>query len=212
MSVDLFKNGVLYLNLGSLSVVKLDESIPPVTDSYSISKTISGVPTGTYSVKITVVASGDVKDYAGSISASTLAWNFTQSGVRYFQLGLNGLMAFYSDNHFHYTETGGLDVRGATNTPGVLFGATIGSNGAMGSWWGAKKHALKTSEKVSGLTGTYDIFHSIGHSNYQITGNAYGNRTLSIISKSNDSCRVSIYNGTTLIDNQFDIVFIGNNY
>ncbi|BBD46672.1 Hypothetical protein PEIBARAKI_6665 [Petrimonas sp. IBARAKI] len=210
-----YKDGAPALLLGSVGVIF---NAPFGEDTYvTATNTIAPYSTilpttGNYTFKLVIEKEGAISSITATSSASTFAWSFALSGVKQQQYGLDGMVFYYTDNHFHYTETGGLDVRGATNMPGVLFGATIGSNGAMGSWWGAKKHALKTSEKVSGLTGTYDIFHSIGHSNYQITGNAYGNRTLSIISKSNDSCRVSIYNGTTLIDNQFDIVFIGNNY
>lgn len=205
MSVDLFKNGVLYLNLGSLSVVKLDEGTSPVIDSYSISKIISGIPTGTYSVKITVVASGDVRDYAGSISASTLAWNFTQSGVRYFQLGLNGLMAYYSDNHFHYTETEGLDVRGATNMPGVLAAGSSTSGGAQTNVWGAKSNSAGVTTITSPAAGFRVPLSGLSHSNYVVQITPHTNTTFRVGTKT--STYFEIYGS-----GGFDYVVIGKNY
>lgn len=205
MSVDLFKNGVLYLNLGSLSVVKLDEGTSPVIDSYSISKIISGVPIGTYSVKITVVASGDVRDYDGSISTSTLAWNFTQSGVRYFQLGLNGLMAFYSDNHFHYTETKGLDVRGATNMPGVLAAGSSTSGGTQTNVWGAKSNSAGVTTITSPAAGFKVPLSDLSHSNYVVQITPHTNTTFRVGTKT--STYFEIYGS-----GGFDYVVIGKNY
>jgi len=208
----LMKDGVYYDTIGFLEISNDSNST-----KMTINRSWSNCPKGVYSVR------GELEHYEPepgltitniqhSIGTSTLSWSFVQTDVRRFQFGLNGFMAVYTLLHLYISETEGIDIKGKTNMPGILLSATVSLSGSFGNSWGAKKHLSKTAEKVSGLTGTYDIFHSIGHTNYQITANAYGNKTVSILSKSVDSCRVAIYNGTTLIDSQFDITLTGNNY
>jgi hypothetical protein len=86
--------------------------------------------------------------------------------VRKQQYGLDGMMFYYSDRHFHYTEGGGLDLRGPTNMPGLLLSGRVNLNGGFNSVWGAKKHASSTAVRNS--VGYYTVYHSVGHSDYSV--------------------------------------------
>lgn len=163
IAIQLFKDGVYYRDIRNVTL----SGDGAMSNSISnIAITFTGCPIGIYSIRLIFSQSGLVLDRQASLSASVLKWDFTQSGVRYFQLGLNGLMAYYSDNHFHYTETGGFDLRGATNMPGILISGSVASGGGFSSSWGAKKHATLTAQKTA--TGTYTVYHSVGHSDYSV--------------------------------------------
>lgn len=214
MTAELHKEGNYYARLGSISATKNGITLEPASASSVINKTLTGVGRGQYSVKLIVNATGDVRDYVGSISASTLEWSFLQSGVRYFQLGLNGLMAFYSNNHFHFTEDGGLDVRGSVNMPGVLLSATVNENGGWNRVWGAKQSS--TQPPLPSPTGRYTIYHTIGHTNYQVNCVSYTeNRSFRVYQKNTNSviveCR-TIGSTPALVNAMFDITLTGNNY
>ena len=80
---------------------------------------------------------------------------------------------------------------------------------------GAKKHNSSTAQKVVSTSGTYDIFHSIGHTNYQVSLAPHSNRTFYVGTKDVDKVRVYFYtNAATpaLSDTAFDIQITGNNY
>jgi len=101
-----------------------------------------------------------------SIGATTLKWSFIKEDVRRFQIGLNGLMAMYTNIHMHLTEDGGLDYRGKTNMPGVLLSGRVSAGGIFANVWGAKKHDTLTAKWES--VGKYTVSHNVGHADYSV--------------------------------------------
>ncbi len=208
-TLELLRNGDYYAHIGQVGVqVPLGGSN---YDSKSINKSISGCPAGTYTVRLVVTKSPDINSAYSDISASVLSWNFTQSGVRYMQMGLNGLMAYFSNNHLYFTENGGLDLRGATNMPGILLSGVVGSTGGFTLWWGHKK-AAGTATKTA--TGTYTVYHAVGHVYYAVLiTSEWGGHTAHVLNKGNSSFDVKIYTDAgALVDAQFSFAIVGNNY
>lgn len=116
------------------------------------------------------------------ITSSRLDWVHVVQDVRRQQFGLDGLMAFYSNNHLHFTEVGGLDVKGATNMPGVLCSGSVNSGGTMSKEWGAKCRTSGT--KVSRPSvGVYDVYHAIGHDDYNVSVTAQGESLPSVVAR-----------------------------
>lgn len=196
--LNLLRNGEYYANITGLLATSTRQTV--TQDNINISFT--GCPTGVYSVQLIISVIGTAYSNIGDISASTLSWNFTQSDVRYFQLGLDGLMAFYSDNHFHYTETGGLDVRGATNMPGVLAAGSSTSGGIQSNVWGAKS----STANITPITGGFRVpLSGLSHSNYVVQITPHTNTTFRVGTKTSTYFEVYGTGG-------FDYVVIGNNY
>jgi hypothetical protein len=129
------------------------------------------------------------------------------------QYGKDGMMSFYSNHHFHFTESKGLDIRGATNIPGVLLSGTVSNTGSITSVWGAKK---STSAPTRNSTGKYTVYHTVGHSNYQVFASSRSaSRSYHIVSKANTNFVVewrTIGSSPALIDTTFDFQIVGNNY
>ena len=185
------------------------------TDEIAINKVYTGMPTGVYKVGITyhkTTLAGS--SFNARISGSTLGWSWEPAEIRYFQFGLNGMMAFYANNHWYFTELDGFDLRGKTNMPGVLLSATVLATGGFSNWWGAKKHASSTAAKNS--TGRYTVYHSIGHSNYQVSAApSTANKSCYIVSKGTDNFVIewrTIGSAPALSDTGFDFQITGNNY
>lgn len=147
-----FTNSVNYQN-------DIDTVVVPVTSSYL-------TDAGTYTFKLEVITEGDISFATAECTASSFSWEYKLQGVRRQQYGLDGMMFFYSDRHFHYTEGAGLDLRGPTNIPGVLLSGSVGLNGGFNVVWGAKKHASSTA--IRNALGQYTVYHSIGHSDYSV--------------------------------------------
>jgi hypothetical protein len=211
--LELYRNGVFYTTLSFLEVqLVAGES---ATDTKAVSVSVP-VMQGTYTVVLRLQdLYADAAD--ASVSAGTLSWSWTAAGIRQQQYGLDGMMFFYSDHHFHFTEGGGLDGRALPdkwNAPGVLLSATVLATGGFTSWWGAKKHSTNTATKNS--TGRYTVYHSVGHSNYQITATpTTANRSCHIVSRGNNNFVIewrTIGSSPALSDTGFDFQITGNNY
>ena len=172
VSIYLYKNGAYYQ-----TIISDGDSLSTESPSYSNTTAFSKkytVDKGTYSIVISRTFFNCKTSSGGLSGNSTLAWSFVQSGVRYFQFGLNGFMAFFENNHAHFTELEGWDLRGKTNMPGVLLSGSVGLNGGFNTVWGAKKHASSTA--IRNALGQYTVYHSVGHSDYsvQITSETSG--------------------------------------
>jgi len=171
-----------------------------------------------YTFELVVTKGGLVSGESASTLAFGFSWQFAEQNVRYQQYGLDGMMFFYSNHHFHFTEGGGLDGRAAAdkwNTPGVLLSGSVLSSGATINWWGAKKHANYLVQKITGVLGTYDIYHSIGHTNYHVGLAPHANRTFYIGTKTGSTVRVYFYTNASspaLSDTAFDFQITGDNY
>lgn len=179
----------------------------------AVNKTIPVMPAGNYVLKIDVPAFHRLHTVDINLQASTFSWSFTQENERKMRMGLNGLMAFYSNNHFHFTENNGLDVKGKTNIPGVLLSGTVNSAGGWVNVWGAKKHVISSAVRVS--PGTYDVYHSVGHNTYAVSVLPALNRVAVITSRQTDRFRVQFYTNASspsLSDSGFDFTITGDNY
>jgi hypothetical protein len=181
--------------------------------STSIDFKLTGMPDGNYSVRFSIAASSSTISASADISTSILKWEFRQQNVRYFQFGKNGMMAFFSNNHWYFTETGGLDIKGETNIPGVLFSGSVALYGGLVSSWGAKKHPSLAVNRNS--TGNYTVYHSVGHLEYHVSLTPALNRTCYVGSKTESSFAVYVYstgNSPSLADSPFDFQIFGKNY
>ncbi|HBX44484.1 MAG TPA: hypothetical protein DEG28_01125 [Porphyromonadaceae bacterium] len=126
----------------------------------NIMNNFPNLPTGTYSIVVAV--SGNATSKFGHIGASTLSWRF--AGAKQTQFGLNGFTSFFSNNHIYFTESGGLDVRGKVNMPGVLAAGRASSQGIMQYGW--KMSKISNLDVNKNGTGRYTITHNIGHQKY----------------------------------------------
>lgn len=142
-----------------------------------------------------------------------MSWKFNED-VNRFEFAANGFMAFYQNFHMYFNNQRGLDVRGATNIPGVLLAGEVGYTGGFTSSWGAKKHASSTAVKIA--TGQYRVYHSIGHADYQVQITpTSANRTSYIYSKGTDNFVVYFYSvgsSPALSDTGFHFTITGRNY
>lgn len=211
VEIILIKDDSAYATLSSIGGV-LDEQHPSTSGSLTVNKELI-VGVGVYKIQVkrtfinTYIASGGIS------GISTLAWSFIKD-IRRFEFGLDGFMAWYTNNHMHFSENGGLDVRGATNIPGLLLAGEVGYTGGFTSSWGAKKHASSTAVKIA--TGQYRVYHSIGHMDYQVQITpTSSNRTSYISAKGTDNFVVYFYSvgsSPALSDTGFHFMITGRNY
>lgn len=215
-SLELWRGTTYVDTIGVINVDNGNTSEALTTQAY----TLNSAPAGIYRLRLKLKGFYYYNNDDSGASASVvnpgavISWTFNQAGVRYFQFGLDGMMAFFSDNHIYFSETGGWDVRGKTNMPGVLLSATVSFNGGFARYWGAKVHNTSTATRNS--TGRYTVYHSIGHTNYQIAASpATANRSHHIVSRSTTSFVIewrTIGSSPALSDTEFDFQLTGNNY
>jgi hypothetical protein len=211
VEIILIKDDSTYATLFSIGEV-LEEQYPSTSGSFIVNKELI-VGVGVYKIQVrrlfenTRIASGGIS------GISTLAWSFIKD-IRRFEFGIDGFMAWYTNNHMHFSENGGLDVRGATNIPGVLLAGEVVYTGGFTSSWGAKKHASSTAVKIA--TGQYRVYHSIGHMDYQVQITpTSSNRTSYISAKGTDNFVVYFYSvgsSPALSDTGFHFMITGRNY
>lgn len=107
-----------------------------------------------------------------------------------------------------------MNIGGKTNIPGVLLAGQVGTSGGFTSIWGAKQHSTNNANKNS--TGQYMVYHSIGHSDYQVQITpTTANRTSYIVSKATDNFVVYFYSvgsSPALSDSGFHFLITGRNY
>lgn len=162
---------------------------------------------GNYTVKLIVTKTGDINAPNGTSTSFSMSYNYNLRNVKRQQYGLNGMMLFYSDNHFYFTEDGGLDARTEPtkwNAPGVLFSGNIASGGGLtAGYWGAKYRAGSYREG----NNIYRIHHSVGHLNYYVQLTPHSDARMWVIEKTISYVRVQ----ASLASLSFDITIIGNN-
>lgn len=201
VNVYLRKNGVNFTTIKSVQLYGPGAK----SENTSITYGVDGVGTGTYDVFIEITKTNTLDTVSSYISASTLSWTYTQAGIRYFQFGVNGMMAFFSDNHWYFTETGGFDLRGATNMPGVLAAGSSTSGGAQTNVWGAKSSTAGVTTITSPSAGFRVPLSGLSHSNYVVQITPHTNTTFRVGTKT--STYFEIYGS-----GGFDYAVIGNNY
>lgn len=198
VNVYLRKNGVNFTTIKSVQLYGPGAK----SENTSITYGVDGVGTGTYDVFIEITKTNTLDTVSSYISASTLSWTYTQAGIRYFQFGVNGMMAFFSDNHWYFTETGGFDLKGKTNMPGVLAAGSSTSGGTQTNVWGAKSD----SSGVTPISGGFRIpLKNMTHSNYVVQITPHTNVTFRVSTKASTYFEILGSGG-------FDYVVIGNNY
>jgi hypothetical protein len=121
-------------------------------------------------------------------------------------------MAVYSLMHLYLSETTGLDIKGATNMPGVLLSGRVNLNGGFASIWGAKKHTSLNATRNS--AGYYTVYHSVGHSDYSVNISPGTDQRVFYVSTYNDtSFNVYFRNlSGVLSDSNFNFEIVGKNY
>ena len=164
---------------------------------------------GTYTFRLLCTSDGDVIEKNATSTAFTGSYNYNLRNVKRQQYGLDGMMLFYSDNHFHFTEHGGLDARAETNkwnAPGALLGGRMVGTGTVTNWWGPK---VGSGSGKTSTAGEYQINHTIGHLNYFISATPTTDVRLRITAKTNNYFRIR---SSSSAEVTFDYVVIGNNY
>jgi hypothetical protein len=221
VSIVLLKDGARYATLASKSVY-LDLSNQSAYYEENFSKALI-VGVGTYKIEI-VVGFNNANGSAGLSEQSTLQWAFLKD-IRRFEFDIDGFMAWYTNNHMYFSETGGLDVRGATNIPGLLAMGRVSSTGSQDTnkIWGAKAATDNCSKNG---TGVFRVPHKVLHS--KITGIAIPTSSGYIISQTGETAATKDTNGVitngyvefTIIsrssganaDIGFNYYIYGNNY
>lgn len=197
LSLDLMRDGVSYRNLEYYRAYRDYSYVNASIRSHKI----TSVPAGVYRLRLTIrKTTGNPTNGSGYVGNIPISWSFQQSGVRYFQFGIDGMMAFFSNNHIHFTETTGWDVRGKTNMPGVLASGTISTGGVLSNEWGAKVNYGQT------ITGGYRIFlKDMTHNKYSVQITPHTNVTFRVGTKTNTYFEI-------LGTGAADFIVIGSNY
>lgn len=203
VNVQLTRNGAVYTNLGDATVT-FDYDTGAIVDKVATinipTRIISFMPAGEYRLRLFLSTSWNILNADGYFTGSKLTWTYTQLGVRYFQFGLDGMMAYFSNNHIHFTETTGWDVRGKTNMPGVLASGTVNINGGLMKTWGAKINY------GSAITGGYRIYlKDMTHDSYSVQVTPHTATTFMIGTKTSTYFEI-------LGTGAADFVVFGSNY
>lgn len=220
-----FAEAVLYARKDGVRLQRLATSIVDFHSEVYEEKYNEWVPipysfitdAGTYTFELVVHTEGLVSSATAVTSSTNFSWKYTVAGVKQQQYAKDGMMFFYSNRHFYFNELTGLDVKESDskkfNLPGVLLSATVASLGGWASVWGAKQ---STVAPYKNSTGRYTIYHTLGHSNYQVYASSHSaSRSYNIVSKGPTSFIIEWRtNGSTpaLSDTTFDFQMVGNNY
>lgn len=212
----IYKDGAFFHEIASIAC-EVDEYNPSYYREIVFSGQIPSlqpVPTGEYSL---VMQSSFFRTNgsAGISNTSTFSWQLLKD-IRRFEFGLDGFMDWYQYAHLHFTESGGLDGQAPPdkwNAPGILLSATVASGGGQNAVWGAKQ---SSTSPYKNSTGRYTVYHTIGHTNYQVYASAHSaNRSHYIVSKGTTNFVIewrTIGSSPALVDTTFDVEVIGNNY
>lgn len=197
------RNGVRYMALASASVMfTSDNNVLEDDNQIKAPFNITSINAGNYTFELVVEKEGTITSATASVTTSNFSWEFVTQGVRQQQYGLNGMMFFYSDNHFHYTENGGLDLRGKTNMPGVLAAGSSTSTGMQSNVWGAKSNP----GGVTLISGGFRVpLSDMPHGNYVVQITPHTNATFRVGTKTATYFEIFGTGG-------FDYIVIGKNY
>ncbi|WP_019540576.1 hypothetical protein [Proteiniphilum acetatigenes] len=203
VALKVYRNGILYANIAGVSVsVSSGES--GYNEVNTGVKVLTGVPTGTYTLRAELTWTGDPISIDGGVPTSTLAWSFSKN-VEYFQFGLDGMMSWWQDFHVHMSRNGGFDGRAAAdkwNTPGVLAAGSSTSGGVQSNVWGAKSNA----GGITIISGGFRVpLSNMSHNKYVVQITPHTNTTFRVGTKTNANFEIFGTGG-------FDYVVIGNNY
>ena len=198
------RNGVRALTLASAMIMFTEEN--NVIKYETVDRSAFNIPAiqaGNYTFELAIEKGGAISSANADVTTSVFSWEFVTQGIRQQQYGLDGMMFFYSDNHFHFTENGGLDLRGKTNMPGVLATGSSTSGGTHTRQWGAKANANSSVTPISG--GFRVPLKDLNHNNYTVLITPHTNTTFRIGTRTNTYFEIYGTGG-------FDYVVIGKNY
>lgn len=212
------RNGIRTHRLATAMVFFTNSSYTDETDSRTPVPNYLQLDSGTYTFELVIETNGNVVSGSATTTSSNFSWTHTVAGIKMQQYAKDGMMFFFSNRHFYFNELTGLDVKESDpakfNLPGVLLSASVPSNGGFSNWWGAKKHVSSTATRNS--TGRYTVYHSIGHTNYQISASPQSaNRSHYIVSRGVSNFVIewrTIGSSPALTDTAFDFQITGNNY
>lgn len=132
--------------------------------TYLPPQTIENLEQGSYIFSVELDHSGDVISSKATIQPFKFEWRHVVQGIKQQRYGANGMMFFYSNNHFYFTENGGADMKGPSNLPGPLAAGSINANGGIINRWGAK-----LAGNADTITGGYRIFlKDMDHNQYSV--------------------------------------------
>jgi hypothetical protein len=190
VEIILIKDDSTYAMLSSIRGV-LDEQHPSTSGSLTVNKELI-VGVGVYKIQVRRTFKNTYTASGGISGISTLAWSFVK-GIRRFEFGLNGFMAWYTNNHMHFSENGGLDVRGKTNIPGLLAMGRVSSTGAQdqNKIWGARSATDNCSKDG---TGVFRVPHKVLHS--KITGVAIPTMIGYIVAQTGETAAIKNEDGS----------------
>ena len=142
---------------------------------------------------------------------------YYQLNVKKLVIGINGISFHNSTSNDFFRlalddNEAQLRFRGTTDIPGVLLSGIVNEGGTIlpRQIWGAKRHNERDILWIS--AGVYDIFHSVGHTNYNVQITPIGaNRACFYSNITASSFRVTILNENTPINTDFGFVIFGNN-
>ena len=203
--VYLRKDGVRQVMLASTPYLIFSEEEYEEKIAFSEIQTFSFTgDAGLWDAQLVVESVGDIIPQSnstfGMVAEIRLDWVHVVAGVKRQQYGLDGMMFFYSNHHFHYTEGKGLDLRGQTNMPGVLASGTVSTGGVLSNEWGAKVNYGQT------ITGGYRIFlKNMTHNKYSVQVTPHTNVTFRLGTKTSTYFEI-LGTGTA------DFVVFGSNY
>lgn len=184
-----------------------------------IDRTFTGMPSGTYSLVLRVAKVGDVNTAKGRTTSSTLSYTHQEQGVSRAQIGLDGFMLYYTQNHFHFTANQGLkiggdvSIEGNTNINGILLAVDkrIGSFSNTTSFnqkWGI---ARLTNVLMSRVGKVVKLYHYLGHTNYFVYGSINaGTSGIENIKTYTNYCEVTMA-GNISDNHNIQLMLIGQN-
>lgn len=168
---------------------------------------------GDYNITYTVTVNFTVKKYSAgrlSVVQGSDVYITYQLAVERTEIGKDGFYSYWSNlMYMYFNSATGLEVKGATNMPGVLASGTISSGGTQSNRWGAKTSG---SNATYTATGIYDVPHAAG-ATYQLMIMPSGDgQNGFVVSKGNNTFRVQIRNNSgTAAAGAFDYIIVGTN-
>lgn len=129
---------------------------------------------GTYSLRVEVSFKEPNRNqgYMGARYSGTVRGYFVGAGD-FSHFGDDGMAISRGKGNFLHFDTNGLKIGEKTSFPGVLCAGVVERAGGVSKHWGAHKYwrddrGLVTNRVKAELlsTGTYKVYHTIGHSNY----------------------------------------------
>jgi hypothetical protein len=134
----------------------------------------TGLPAGTYYIWVQSYAyqsgggTATARAYISGLAANPDVIQVT--GLIYkTRIGRDGLFSFWNANKYlYFSKQFGLSVRGATDIPAGLGGASINSLGNIGSHWGKITGNGQNPGHVYKSGDNYTIYHYLGNTDYSL--------------------------------------------